>query len=98
MTKAMKNRTGSGISAPNRLSNIAPPCALGGRRTDKRFGAPDQESPEWLTPAAIFAVLNPNKVLRKPVLRTTLSTRQKDCLGKRRINGKRPKSGVLTAC
>jgi hypothetical protein len=27
----MKNRTGSGISAPNRLSNIAPPCAPGDR-------------------------------------------------------------------
>ena len=27
--KAMKNRTASGISAPNRLSNIVPPCAPG---------------------------------------------------------------------
>jgi hypothetical protein len=29
------------------------------------IGVPDQESPEWLTPPAIFAAFNPNKVLRK---------------------------------
>jgi hypothetical protein len=55
-----------------------------------------QESPEWLTPAAIFAAFNPNKVLRKSALWTTPSRGQKDCLGKRRFNGKGRKSGDLT--
>jgi hypothetical protein len=36
----------------------------------------------------MFAAPNPNKVLRKPALRPTLSAKQKDCLGKRRINGR----------
>jgi hypothetical protein len=55
-----------------------------------------QEPPEWLTPPAILAAFNPNKVLRKSTPETTLSASQKDCLGKRRFNGKPAKSRDLT--
>ena len=74
----------SGISTPKRVSNIAPPCAPGAApRLD-----PETESPEWLTPAAIFAAQNTNKSLTPegrplPLIRGTSA----HFLGKRRING-----------
>jgi hypothetical protein len=50
MMKAMKKRKASGISAPNRVSNIAPPCAPG----DVALVIPNPETvsgcAEWLTP------------------------------------------------
>jgi hypothetical protein len=74
MRKAMKNRTGSGISAPNSVSNIAPPVPPGDLACP--FGI-YQESPEWLTPAAIFAAFNPNKGLRKSTPWASPSTCQR---------------------
>jgi hypothetical protein len=55
-------------------SNIAPPCARGGLGVVEP-AVPERESPEWLTPAAIFAAGNPNKILKKaPAFNTVVHT------------------------
>jgi hypothetical protein len=56
-----------------------------------------RESPEWLTPAAIFAAAIPKKVLNETPLRGPSSTSQKHLHGKRRFNGDTAGFAQLTA-
>jgi hypothetical protein len=54
------------------------------------------ESPEGLTPAAIFAAANPNKALTKIDRSDQNIHLLKGCRGKRRFNGKGRKTRDLT--